>query len=59
MNNKKEKLERCVVCQKAAFHRCGGCSKIAYCNKEHQKANWKEHKKICRPFKVGDLFFFY
>jgi hypothetical protein len=27
--------------------RCARCKVTAYCGKEHQKADWKAHKKIC------------
>ncbi|XP_064599749.1 LOW QUALITY PROTEIN: prolyl hydroxylase EGLN3-like [Liolophura sinensis] len=27
---------------------CGGCRKTWYCSKDHQKSDWKEHKKACK-----------
>lgn len=27
--------------------RCSGCSNVWYCSQEHQKMDWKEHKKVC------------
>ncbi|XP_072400359.1 SET domain-containing protein SmydA-8 isoform X1 [Diabrotica undecimpunctata] len=43
---------KCQVCQKPADQRCGGCHSVHYCCKEHQKNDWKQHKKHCKPFKV-------
>jgi len=42
----------CMVCKKAGtsgwpLKRCAGCSAAFYCSKEHQKSNWKQHKRIC------------
>ncbi|XP_045477742.1 SET domain-containing protein SmydA-8-like isoform X1 [Harmonia axyridis] len=44
----------CDLCEKPATQRCGGCYKIFYCCKEHQKAGWKEHKQCCRPCEVAE-----
>lgn len=27
--------------------RCAGCRNVWYCSVEHQRADWKEHKKVC------------
>jgi hypothetical protein len=38
----------CKVCGKTdAIKRCGRCMVVGYCGKEHQKADWEAHKKIC------------
>ncbi|KAH7110451.1 hypothetical protein EDB81DRAFT_927018 [Dactylonectria macrodidyma] len=38
----------CKICGKTeATNRCGRCKVVAYCGKEHQKADWKVHRKIC------------
>ena len=39
----------CGHCYKAgAPSLCSKCTKVAYCDKECQKEDWKAHKKICR-----------
>jgi MYND finger/Ubiquitin-like domain len=38
----------CSVCGKAEnTRRCVRCKAVAYCGEEHQKADWKTHKKGC------------
>ena len=37
----------CAVCAIAASLSCGGCKKVYYCGKDHQKLHWKEHKISC------------
>ena len=40
---------RCGHCNKVgAPSLCSKCTKVAYCDKECQKEDWKAHKKICR-----------
>jgi hypothetical protein len=29
---------------------CGGCKKVEYCSRDCQKADWKEHKIVCKYF---------
>ena len=38
----------CVVCGNEASLRCGGCKITNYCSKEHQKIDWRNHKKQCK-----------
>mmetsp|Transcript_48393 Transcript_48393/g.94565 ORF Transcript_48393/g.94565 Transcript_48393/m.94565 type:complete len:963 (-) Transcript_48393:88-2976(-) len=47
------KLKRCHACNKMEgkkneLKRCGHCNIVAYCGRECQKKDWKEHKKICK-----------
>ena len=38
----------CIVCKKVeGTMKCGRCKAVAYCGKEHQKADWKIHKQTC------------
>ncbi|KAH1025994.1 SET domain-containing protein SmydA-8 isoform X1 [Dendroctonus ponderosae] len=43
---------RCQVCQSAASQKCSGCHTVFYCSREHQRADWKKHKKMCKPYKI-------
>jgi len=40
-------VDVCNACAKPASSRCAGCKSVAYCCKEHQKADWKAHKAQC------------
>jgi len=37
----------CLMCS-APGKRCEGCMTVAYCGKEHQRADWKRHKGECK-----------
>jgi len=40
----------CMVCAEAPekLKRCGGCGTTCYCSAECQRADWKEHKLVCK-----------
>jgi len=39
----------CKVCGKAVDTlKCKQCMEVAYCGKEHQREDWKVHKRICK-----------
>lgn len=39
---------KCGVCEKVEGTKfCNKCKVTAYCGKEHQKGDWKVHKKVC------------
>ncbi len=47
-------LEICGTCSREGIDTdplslCERCEKIAYCNRDCQKAHWKIHKLICKP----------
>jgi hypothetical protein len=50
----------CRFCGKSetmneSFGECGACgSHAVYCSKQCQKADWKEHKKVCRKVHEGE-----
>lgn len=41
------KKYQCAVCGKNANKYCTKCTYVAYCSKECQKKNYKNHKKLC------------
>ncbi|XP_051957120.1 egl nine homolog 1b [Xyrauchen texanus] len=48
-----ENLERerqyCELCGKMEkLMKCGRCRSSFYCSKEHQKQDWKKHKRVCK-----------
>lgn len=45
---------QCEHCgrESSSMKKCSECKFIRYCNKEHQKLDWKEHKKYCKLLKV-------
>ena len=40
-------FEKCIVCDTNTKMKCSNCHKTRYCCKEHQKFDWKRHKKYC------------
>ncbi|KAI9745918.1 MAG: hypothetical protein M1818_000599 [Claussenomyces sp. TS43310] len=44
----------CRVCRKTeATKKCAQCMLVAYCGREHQKADWKVHKRLCAALSRG------
>ncbi|CAH0057614.1 unnamed protein product [Clonostachys solani] len=47
----------CVTCKKTApevtIKRCAQCSSTPYCSRECQKADWKNHRKVCGKESAG------
>ena len=40
----------CSWCNQEASLSCGGCGKVYYCSREHQKQHWVKHKNDCRCY---------
>ncbi|CAG9856962.1 unnamed protein product [Phyllotreta striolata] len=45
-----EETGACEVCDIQSKRKCSSCKLVFYCSQEHQQADWKEHKSICKPF---------
>ena len=47
----------CDYCYKISpsLQNCGGCGSVSYCCKEHQVADWKNHKKECKSLQEAKL----
>lgn len=44
----RSEAKTCKVCGKAVgMKRCARCKAVAYCGTEHQRVDWKIHKKFC------------
>ena len=35
-------------CSEAAKLKCAACKSLGYCSREHQRSDWKVHKKVCQ-----------
>ncbi|XP_075224029.1 SET and MYND domain containing, arthropod-specific, member 1 isoform X2 [Lycorma delicatula] len=46
--------KKCQVCLTEANQKCGGCHIVYYCSRDHQKADWKEHKSFCKTFMIKE-----
>jgi hypothetical protein len=43
-----EGMSDCKMCdERAVASCCGKCMSVAYCSRECQIKDWKEHKKVC------------
>lgn len=43
----------CEFCGESASLKCAGCQLVFYCNREHQKLDWKKgHKMKCKGYEV-------
>ena len=40
-------LKLCMVCLRPSTYQCARCKCVFYCNKDHQKADWLNHRKYC------------
>ena len=47
-------MDYCAHCKStAAKNKCAGCHGVLYCNAEHQKADWANHKAICKNLQAA------
>ena len=48
--NWKKRVNVCAECSISSekLKLCSGCKRVAYCSKECQKKNWKNHKHLCK-----------
>ena len=57
MNGPASSKERvCAACGRRwreRMFKCSQCRSVLYCNKECQKAHWKDHKKVCKKKSRG------
>ena len=44
--NQSKPTAKCAVCNEPATKRCSRCKVTWYCSVEHQKQDWKRHKKV-------------
>lgn len=45
-------MNPCAICKTETKNSCSNCKQVFYCCVEHQKQDWKNHKKNCHPYKV-------
>lgn len=46
---------KCSHCSELAVLQCGGCKLVFYCNKEHQRLDWKNgHKTKCKCYEIKE-----
>jgi hypothetical protein len=58
ISNPLDNLFRCQAsfdCFKLTNQKCSLCKNVYYCGAEHQKADWKVHKKHCLPYRVSSV----
>ncbi|XP_026760833.2 egl nine homolog 1 [Galleria mellonella] len=48
MNQERVESQRCAICNQQTSKRCTRCLSVYYCNKEHQRQDWKRHKSECK-----------
>lgn len=56
VENEHKIIDYCFFCKELSSLKCSNCVKIFYCSPEHQRYDWKRHKRECHPFEVGNVF---
>ena len=41
-------------CSEAAKQKCAACKSLGYCSREHQRSDWKTHKKECQRIVMAE-----
>jgi hypothetical protein len=41
-------ISRCGYCNDPATLKCNQCKKVFYCDGEHQRMHWAQHKEMCK-----------
>jgi len=49
----KPEVQNCTVCSKSCMMRCSGCFLTWYCTSQCQKADWSNHKEMCKARKAA------
>ncbi|XP_043933003.1 egl nine homolog 1 [Protopterus annectens] len=50
-----QERQYCELCGKMEnLLRCGRCRSSYYCSKEHQKRDWKKHRRVCKETDMRD-----
>ncbi|XP_055693505.1 SET domain-containing protein SmydA-8-like [Lutzomyia longipalpis] len=46
------KMGNCVICGVECEKKCASCHRVFYCSVEHQRDDWKSHKKSCPVYRI-------
>lgn len=41
-------ISRCGYCNDPATLKCNQCKEVFYCNRDHQRIHWVQHKEMCK-----------
>nr|XP_003702367.1 PREDICTED: protein msta, isoform B isoform X1 [Megachile rotundata]XP_012138444.1 PREDICTED: protein msta, isoform B isoform X1 [Megachile rotundata]XP_012138445.1 PREDICTED: protein msta, isoform B isoform X1 [Megachile rotundata] len=44
----------CPICNGHATLKCSGCKQQFYCNKDHQRQDWKRHRSVCQAWEIHE-----
>ncbi|KAF8904716.1 hypothetical protein CPB84DRAFT_1772643 [Gymnopilus junonius] len=46
-------IQSCLMCGTPTTKSCSSCKSVSYCNREHQKKDWRAHKEYCLKVKAA------